>query len=188
MAGEREARKDTASPAETQAASKEGLPWYRFFWVWFIVILLGTTISAALWTVRIAFENADSLVRDDWYADGTQINRRLEKEQAARRLGIRADLRVDAMTGEVSLELIGAGSEALESLRLELSHPTQASRDHVLLLERDSFGRFRGQLERRIAGRWYAILGPGGEGADAWRLTHTLQLPDEGTIVLGAGT
>jgi len=169
-------------------ARPEGLPWYRYFYVWLIVALLGTTVSAALWTVAIAFENADSLVRDDWYAEGTHINRRLEKDAAARQLGIGAGLRVDVETGEVWLELSGRGAEGIDALRLELSHPTRAERDRVLSLRRDATGRFRGQLERRIEGRWYAILSPSNESATQWRLSRTLQLPDAGTIELGTGT
>jgi hypothetical protein len=73
-------------------------------------------------------------------------------------------------------------------LQLELSHPTQADKDRVLALQRDAGGRFRGQLERRIAGRWYAILSPSPGTEEGWRVSRTLQLPDEGIIELGAGT
>jgi hypothetical protein len=184
----RNERDDQAPEVGSPGATPEALPWYRFFWVWFIVVLLGITVVAGIWTVVIAFENADSLVRDDWYADGTQINRRLVKEENARRLGIRAGLRVDGVTGEISLELGGQGSETVEDLRLELSHPTQASKDRVLALRRDASGRFRGQLERQLVGRWYATLSPVVSGPESWRLTRTLQLPAESIIELGDGT
>jgi hypothetical protein len=40
------------------------LPWYRFFWPWFIVILLATGVIAAITTVVIAFRNQDSIGGD----------------------------------------------------------------------------------------------------------------------------
>jgi hypothetical protein len=179
---------DGREPGSAEREVREGLPWYRHFYVWLIIGLLGTAVTASLWTVGIAFENADSLVRDDWYADGAQINRRLEKEETARRLGIRAGLHVDVETGEVWLDLMGDGSDGVDALRLELSHPTQSQKDRVLALQRDPSGRFRGQLERRIAGRWYAILSPASGGEEDWRVTRTVRFPNEGTIELGAGT
>ena len=36
--------------------------WYRHFWPWFILALLGTAVSASLTTVVIAVRNADEVV------------------------------------------------------------------------------------------------------------------------------
>lgn len=40
-------------------SEEPGLPWYRYFWTWFIVILLGISIAGSLWTVSIAYGLGD---------------------------------------------------------------------------------------------------------------------------------
>ncbi|HPG29005.1 MAG: FixH family protein [Spirochaetaceae bacterium] len=40
-----------------------GSPWYRNFWPWFIVALLGTSVVGSLVTVAIALDQADVDVR-----------------------------------------------------------------------------------------------------------------------------
>ena len=34
-------------------------PWYRHFWPWFLVGLLGISVVASLWTVNVAFSLGD---------------------------------------------------------------------------------------------------------------------------------
>jgi hypothetical protein len=40
-----------------------GGPWYRYFWPWFIVGLLGISVAGSLLTVAIAVDGADPDVR-----------------------------------------------------------------------------------------------------------------------------
>ena len=40
-----------------------GLPWYHFFWPWFLVILLSLSVIGSLWTVSIAYQHRDVDVR-----------------------------------------------------------------------------------------------------------------------------
>ncbi len=178
----------------------DGRPWYRYFWPWFIVALLCASIAGGVSTVLIAFANQDSLVSDEWYEKGMEINRRLESEHAALRRSIRARLQIDDLTGEVRVELTGEGIQTLRELSLELSHPTLASRDRSLALVRSDSGVFRGELSEALSGRWYAALAPrvaasGGDpaatrttptDADDWRLTATLQLPASEPILIGS--
>ncbi len=178
-----------AAPGAEPPASK-ALPWYRHFWPWFILLLLGAAVAASLTTVVIAFVHRDSLVSDDWYEDGTSINRRLEREKNARRLGIRAALGVDDITGEIALELEGEATDGIQRLELAFDHPTQAARDRLLTLVRAPSGHFSGQLESPLVGRWYITLAPspGPSAPDPesdWRLRQTAQLPSADRLSLG---
>jgi hypothetical protein len=178
---------------------RAGLPWYRYFWPWFIVVLLSTTVIAGIVTVIIAFSHRDSLVSESWYENGEQINRRIAFERNATRRSIRAELRVDDATGEVRLDLTGEGVGSVLALALELSHPTRASSDQTISLVRSDAGAFRGQLAAKLSGRWYATLAPQSalqaavptsEGLpesdhDAWRIATTLRFPSSEPLILG---
>ena len=39
-----------------------GRPWYCYFWPWFIVALLATSVAAGLATAVIAYTHADEIV------------------------------------------------------------------------------------------------------------------------------
>ena len=74
----------------------EGGPWYRYFWPWFMVILLGSTVVAGLSTVFIAVSGADSLVADDYYREGKAINRTLAADREAALLEAAARLHAES--------------------------------------------------------------------------------------------
>jgi hypothetical protein len=170
-----------------------GLPWYRFFWPWFIVALLTTSVVAALVTVAIAYRNQDSLVDERYYETGNAINRRIAAEANAEELAVRATLRIDALTGEVRLELAGDLSALPERIRLELSHATVGARDAAVMLARSPGGGYYGQLDTAPDGRYYVILQPAGTAAAPgdgaplpWRLQREIQLPSSEPSHFGA--
>ena len=37
-------------------------PWYRHFWPWFIIVLLGSAVSASLYTVYLANSTAEPVL------------------------------------------------------------------------------------------------------------------------------
>jgi len=168
------------------------LPWYRHFWPWFIVGMLASAVLASLASLAIALVHADPVVRDDWYRDGTAINRRIERDLAARRLGIAGSLSVDEVRHELRLDLGGDGLEPLQEVRLELSHATRAERDRGVVLGRSDDGSFRAAFEAPGSGSWYATLtpvlhgAPGAEAAD-WRLSRRLELPTSEPLRFGGG-
>lgn len=51
-------RNSTSSPAEN-------LPWYRHFWVWFIIALPASAVIAGFITLWLAMSRPDHLVVDD---------------------------------------------------------------------------------------------------------------------------
>lgn len=167
-------------------------PWYRHFWPWFLIAIPAAAVAGSMLTAVLAGRNRDSLVADDWYREGKAINRVLARDRAARRLGVSAELRIDERSGEVALELAGDSTSALETLSLELSHPTLASRDRqVLLRRREDSGAFRGRLPPGLSGRWYATLTPSPGSSptlpEPWRLRQEIRLPLEAPLRIGHG-
>ena len=84
-------------------------PWYRQFWPSFIMALPLAAVIAGLTTVAIAVTHQDSVVRDDWYTEGKSINQDIARDSRATTLGINADIRSDAVTGEIRVSrMLGA--------------------------------------------------------------------------------
>ncbi len=151
-------------------------PWYRQFWPWFIMALPASAVVAGISTVVIAVKNQDSLVRDDWYKEGRAINQNMARDESAGRLGIVANVHVDALTGEitVSLKHDNPAQATPSQLQLALSHPTQADADQSVVLLRGSDGIYHGHLQRALHGRFDIELGD-----SEWRLLDSHVFPLE---------
>jgi len=168
----------TAQPYQARPTRERPhpLPWYRFFWPWFIVVLLTTTVLSGIWTAVVAFQHADPLVRDDYYREGIAINRRFSAEHAARRLGIHATLHIGG--GSAVVELAGESTDSPEFLLLELSHATLAERDRSVRLQRSGSRTFVGVVTGLSPGRFYATLKPDdGDAQEPWRLMRSITIP-----------
>jgi hypothetical protein len=154
----------------TQEQTDSG-PWYHYFWPWFIVVLLGSTVIAGISTVFIAVRGADPLVSDDYYREGKEINQSFAADREATLREARASVRID---GGVSVELEILGDLPKE-LDLELSHATLSEFDRRLRLRPASKGRYM-TTETPPEGPFYVTLHPAGEGAP-WRLRKRVNLP-----------
>ncbi len=142
-------------------------PWYRQFWPWFLIILPGTVVIAAIATLWIAMEGADDLVVDDYYRDGLAINQELAQQQRAAELGLAATLTL-AQNG-----LMAALSTPVDDqqLTLHVSHPMEADRDFELTLQRIDAQVFSAPLATELHGRWHWVLR---SPAGGWRLDGEL--------------
>lgn len=154
----------------TEMKAEPGTPWFRQFWPWFLIILPGTVVIAALWTLVIANRYADDLVVDEYYKEGLAINRQLVRQQRATELGLRASLSTAGR--ELTVEISGALS--LPQLRLILSHPMEAEKDITLPLTRRQAGVYAVTLPVTLDGRWHWII-DAGDGSD-WRLDGDTRL------------
>lgn len=150
-------------------AHASGSPWYRHFWVWFIVLLLSAVVIGSVFFVFIAARHADDLVVDDYYKSGLAINRKLEKEQRAAALKLTA---TPHFTGnQVVVELSQSWPEP--RLRLSLSHPVDADQDVEIELVLEADGRYHGDFAAPPPFHWHWQLES--IGPDAWRLGGTVQ-------------
>jgi len=154
------------------------LPWYRHFWPWFLILLPGSVVVAALATLFIAQRGADDLVADDYYRQGLAINRQLALGERAADLGISAELSLD--TDRVDAHILGPVEET--QLELSLSHPLEADHDVELTLARTGPGRYSATLPLTSHGatarRWHWSLQP--REPAPWRLVGVLHTTDDG--------
>ena len=80
-------------------------PWYKQFWPWFILFLLGYSVVQGLTLLTIATKNPPGLISDDYYDVGKGINQSLEREKLAERLQLHGELVLDNTTGTALLSL-----------------------------------------------------------------------------------
>lgn len=128
-------------------------PWYREPWPWALMAGPAAAIAAGAVTTWLAFATADGLVADDYYRKGLAINRVLAREEAARRLGISAE--VERSGGVLRVRLAG---DAPEALFAHLAHATRAGHDARLRLARAGEGVYEARLPELPPGRWRLAL------------------------------
>jgi len=127
-------------------------PWYREPWPWILMAGPAAVVVAGIVTVWLAVSGADGLVAEDYYKQGLAINRVIEREQAARRLGLAA--RLEPAAGRLRLVLAGAPGAQPPALFVQLAHATRAGHDLRLRLARAADGRYEGALPPLPPGRW----------------------------------
>jgi hypothetical protein len=155
------------------------MPWYKQFWPWFLIAFPATAVIAGIATVLIALADPDGLVVADYYREGLAINRNLERQRAAEKLGLGGELGLDSGDGKVSLQLKTAAATRFAdpaTLSLRLVHPTRAQKDLSATLYKDRYGRLSGLLRIPREGRWQVVIEP---EDGSWQLSGALALPEQ---------
>ncbi|MCL1077263.1 cytochrome C oxidase Cbb3 [Parashewanella spongiae] len=125
--------------------------WYKQFWPWFLIILPSIVIIASVITFKIALDNADSLVADDYYKKGKGINQDIHKIQKARSLGLQFSINV--LDDEVLIKQHG-GKPYNAALNVEFYHPTIQQKDFAALASADGNHTYHITLKEPLEGEW----------------------------------
>lgn len=128
-------------------------PWYRQLWPWLLISGPAAVLAAGAATLWLAISSADGLVAEDYYKQGLAINKRLAREDEARRLGIAAS--VSLSPARIRVELQGGMPEVLF---VHLAHATRAGYDVRLRLTPVAPGAYEAALDPLPRGRWHVVI------------------------------
>ncbi|QSX31664.1 FixH family protein [Shewanella cyperi] len=146
--------------------------WYKQFWPWFLIFLPLCAVIGSFTTLKIAMDNSDALVADDYYKQGKAINQDLSKIQYAKQLGMQFSVEFQ----DNQLLIVQHGGPAYDAaLNVAFYHPTLAERDFNLIATQDATHTYRIVPTVPMAGNWEVRL----ESFDnKWRLQKRLELSD----------
>lgn len=150
-------------------------PWYKQTWLWFVLAPLIAVVIYGTSFLILSIVTADGIVRDDHYKNARGIEVDGTKRQTAIDQNINGELLVDAMTGDIRIEL--SSTAALpNSLSMDLVHPTHQNYDQKITLRRVSpeAGIYLGTLAQHIDGKRYLLLS---DEANSWLIREELNPP-----------
>ena len=145
-------------------------PWYRHAYVWLLIAFPAASVAGGLVMLLVAVQTNDGLVVDDYYRQGMEINRRMERDLKAQAAGLEAA--IELVPGRIRVALSARG-EFYPPGQLELSfmHPTRSGLDRTIILSETTPMIYEGRLPQLEAVRWYALI-----EADDWRLLDSIDL------------
>jgi len=156
--------------------------WYREPWPWFLAAGPLAAVVAGAVTVWLAIESNDGLVADDYYKQGLAINQVIRRDQAAAKLGLRANVLFNFDNQSVRVYLRSETERPLPSaIRLRVLHPTRAGADQFVELPASSAGVFDGAVSALRSGRWLLSLE---DAPQTWRLMGEMFVPRDTEVTL----
>ncbi|RAJ98917.1 FixH family protein [Aliidiomarina maris] len=162
-----------------QAQVQDNAPWYKHFWVWWLIGAKVAVISACVATAILIYNNPTSMVVDDYYNEGRAINLQLNREARAIELGIAFEAFFNG--DELAFRFTEFEPEQRTALHVVLYHPTLDAKDIDLRVPHAGDGWYRTTLPREISGHWRIIIEPYDQ---TWRVAHNFQLPHVDALLL----
>lgn len=148
----------------------EATRWCREPMMLLVVGLPLVAVVGSVITLFIAARSFDGLVADDYYKQGLEINRRLERDKHAEALGLRVSLQ--RLADDELMRIVVRGKADYvppQAVEVAFTHATRAGLDRVLLAPLHADGSYAFPNPDLAAGRWNVTV-----GTSTWRRTETL--------------
>lgn len=152
---------------------EQSQPWYKHFWVWYIIFMKLAVITAIAVTVSLIVRNPTSMVVDDYYNEGRAINFKIDRLEKAAELNIKIQVAPidDHM---LSVRFTSGEPEERTALRVIFYHPTLDEQDFEVLVPHASGGEYRAELPKDLKGHWRVDVEP---FTREWRVSRNLTFP-----------
>lgn len=151
---------------------QQTLPWYKEYYVWLIILFPLLAVIGGIVTTILAVKSDDGLVVDDYYKQGLEINRTLERDKIALDYELNAEIKINQDKEDVTMTLTAAPQFIYpSSLSATFLHATRSGLDKEvnLLLTQDN--TYQGTLTALERGKWYVHIQHG-----EWRLIKTVTI------------
>jgi hypothetical protein len=149
------------SEALAVAAPKD-TPSSRWPWHWLIFLPVAASVVAGLTTLGIAIKHGDKPLPAAVARTGPVQYGHVLGQIQAREAGVSGSGEIEG--SRVALQM--QGGELPATLELRLWHPTERSRDHVIVLRAAGDGRYIGELRDPVGGYHALLAAPDG----AWQI------------------
>jgi hypothetical protein len=134
----------------------EEKPWYKHPHVWLLITFPVLAIMGGMHMLYLAATSKDSLVSDNYYKEGNNINQRLQLEKAALAKGITAHVILGDNQQSIRILL---NQKDLGPIKLKIVHPTMNGLDQEITLSNPTAGMYTGSLKQPLkAGNWHVEL------------------------------
>ena len=151
-------------------------PWYKHFWLRFILTPLFIVMAAGFFMLYLAIATSDGVIIDNPYKDGKGFVERTIEDDYARSHQLNAQLEWNALS--IAIELSGDLAPMPEQLDLLLAHPTAKTFDVTVTLKHQGLGQYKGTLIEAVNGRRQLLLQPI-DTTQGWRLHYDGIVPPE---------
>lgn len=144
-------------------------PWFKNPMVWLVIFFPSLAVVGGIITIIIAVNTEDGLVVDNYYKKGLEINKDIEHDKMAQRLGMSAFVDANAETGEILVSLSSRQKvDMQQEITFSLIHRTRSGQDQKTVLNRTGESAdYRGYLKPPIIeGRWTIQI----SSRQGWRL------------------
>jgi hypothetical protein len=151
---------------------EQNKPWHKYPLVWMMIAIPFSAVIMGVIMLWLAIDTDDGLVADDYYKQGLEINRVIERDKKAAELGLSAIIEFDNSARIIRIQFDKGLLESFpNSLPLQLQHATRENSDISVLLDHGMGNLYIGHVKQSISeGIWYFEI-TGKSGSDInWKL------------------
>ncbi len=147
-------------------------PWYQYPLVWMMLAIPFSAVIMGVVMIWLAIDTDDGLVADDYYKQGLEINRVINRDKKAAELGLSAIIEFDNSARIIKIRFDKGSLESFpKSLPLHLQHATRENSDITVLLDHGIGNQYIGHVNQSISeGIWYFEISGKGEIDTGWKL------------------
>lgn len=152
--------------------------WYQVPMMWLVLGIPLASVFGGVVMLTLAVNNDDGLVVDDYYKDGMEINRVLDRDRKAAELGLKAQFSM--ADRQLQVRLFSNGQmEYPESLEFSMLNATRQGLDRTVIVREQSPGIYSAPFDAAVDGRWYLTL-----GTTDWRISGSMVTPGDNAGML----
>jgi hypothetical protein len=147
-------------------------PWHKYPLVWMMLSIPFSAVIMGVVMIWLAVDTDDGLVVDDYYKQGMEINRVINRDKKAAELGLSAVIKFDTSARLVRLTFNKGLLESFpKSLPLALQHATRENSDISVLLDHGIGNQYIGHISKPVSeGIWYFQISDKNDAGSGWRL------------------